>query len=554
MPREGWNHGVAAGFDDSGVMLYAADGVGLFRWDPAGVDGKPPAWAEVGLTNAPAQPTFNAFLVAPASGEGATGSEIVMQLEGLTIRALLRSTDGGKTFAAMADPGTRLVSLSVDPTFPGRYLAGDAAGDRGVLVYAVPGAVPPTPAPDARPRAAPVPAPTAPTEKPVKGLLAFTGGADKTVRAWGLDDGHVQVIAPPYQDAVLCAVLSQDGTRLFTGSADKRVRISDGRTGEKRQELEGATGAVGALAVTADGTKLYAGDEAFAVHVFDLATGKAVGKLEGHTGGVTALALSADGSRLYSASRDKTVRIWDTATAKSLVTIPGHPAEVLALALSPDGARLFTGGRDADVRVFDAKSGAAQGAWPTKSHAVTGLALSPDGTSLYVAGDAKGVEALGTADGKATATFVAEVPAVSVALSADGLWICAGGEDGALRLWHKGHPEAAAWASAKDHGGPIHALARDPRRRCRGTRARTHPARRTAGDGRAEHGRRARDGGGPGSRDGRGAGQARPLQARSAGRRGDVHPAPRRDGVALRLVTRSPRGRAGRGRRPSSGS
>src|SRR5690606_12923711 len=104
-----------------------------FRWE-TGADGKG-AWSEVTMTGVPSQPTVTAFVSAATAGGG---TEHVLQLEGLTTRALVHSTDGGRTWTALPDPGTALASLAADPSVPGRLWSGDPVGDRGVLVFEAP--------------------------------------------------------------------------------------------------------------------------------------------------------------------------------------------------------------------------------------------------------------------------------------------------------------------------------------------------------------------------------------------------------------------------------
>ena len=459
--REGWNHGAGVAFDvATGALLYAADGVGLFRWEPAA---EKPAWAEVTLTGAPPKPAFLAlhFGLTP---DGA-GTEVLLQAGGATTRALLRSSDGGHTWAALPDPQAQLASISADPAVPGRYLAGDVSGDRGVLVYGVPGeAPPPPPAGGTPPGTAPGPGPgggvvAAPTERPVEGLVAFTAGADHVGHVYDLHKGEVQPVTMEHGGEILAIVLSRDESRIFTGGADKLVKVWNGKSCAPMGQFEGHNGPVQALALSPDGDRLYVGDAAFGILAWDTTTGKAHHKFEGHTGVVFALAVSPDGSKLYSGSADKSVRIWEAATGRDLVSIPLQ-AEAMALALSPDGTKLYVGGRDKSVKVFDATTGGAAGSWDVHGAFVSSMAVSPDGKTLWVTTDDKSVEGLSTADGK-SATLLEGAPAAStcVAVSRDGAWVVAGGEDGVLRMWLVAKPAAPAWASNKDHKGVIRAVA-----------------------------------------------------------------------------------------------
>lgn len=459
--REWWNRGAVCAIDPNhGTLFYGADGAGLFRLEPT-ADGKPGTWEEAALTGAPAQPTFNAFLMTPTTADTSISTTIVTQLEGSTTRALLQSIDGGKTFSALPDPGTRLASLSEDPASPGRWVTGDPVGDRGVLTFDPSAGVAPLTAP-----VAPTPVqPKAPEPPPVapSGLVAFTGGKDKVLRIVDLHDGQAKPASPAFGGEVLCVALSGDEKRLFAGGADKVVSVFDGGTAEPKGRLEGAAGAVQSIAVSPDGATVYAGDQAFGITIFGVADGKAAGKLEGHTGAVNALALSKDGARLYSGSSDRSVRVWDVAAKKELLAIPGHPGEVFAVALSPDGTKVYVGGRDASIRVYDAATGAPFATWASPVPAVEALVASPEGSLLYVVGGAgKEVHALGTADGQTSFVYTGSpTPLTCAALSLDGEWIAAGGEDGQLRTWKKGRADVV-WTSTKLHEGAVRCVALTP--------------------------------------------------------------------------------------------
>ena len=456
VPREGWNRGAAVAIDGT-TLVYLVDGIGVLRAE-TGADGKVGPWTDVALTGVPSQPHVTAFLQAPTADGGL---ELVAQLQNLTTgtRALVRSADAGGTWTTLPDPGSSVESLAVDPTMPGRYFAGDAVGDRGVLIFETPGAVPPAPRVPVPPSPVPPTAPAVVLERPVAGLFAYTACADKTLRAIDLHQGVVAPVTGAHDGAVLAVAMAGDESRLYTGAADKVVRAFKGDDLTVLGKFEGHGGGVSALAVAPDDKSVYAGDDDWKIRVWDVAAGKATATWEGHTAGVTALVVSPDGTWLYSASRDRTVRIWDVAKHKELITIPGHPGEVLALALSPKGDVLYTGGRDANVRAFDASTGAAKGTWATKHAAVTALALSPDGATLYVGGDAKSVEALATADGKAGPSYelAGEQGLSSIAVTRDGRWIVGGSGDGVVRLWRQGRP-AAVWTSGKEHGGAVYGI------------------------------------------------------------------------------------------------
>ena len=451
---EGANHGAIAAIDPlDGTLYYGAEGAGLWKRGAGVVPTFP--WEDVTPAAIQKPIAFHAFTMAfVPPGAGGPRTEIVLQAEGMNteIRQVLRTTDAGKTWTVMGEPNSnRLGSLAVDPAIPGRYLAGDMSGDRGVLIYEPTGT-----APTASGGAPPAPTgpvvPPAPTDKPPKELLAYTGGADKTGRVWDLFVGKELAQLSGHKDGILRILLSHDESRLYTASADRTIGVWDSRTGAQKSSIEGHGQPVHSLALSPNGQRLYAGDAEWRIYVWDTATGKALAKYENHTGTVTSLALSPDGSRLYSGSQDKSILVWDTSNGAIVVAIKSLPSEVLALALSPKGEKLYAGSQgDGTVRVFDAATGAPAGTWASGLAYVTCLALSPDGALLYAAGNGKEVVAISTSDGKVVTKHAGSADDVlCVDVSHDGAWLVAGGADGIVHMWHKGSP-VASWTSTGGH-------------------------------------------------------------------------------------------------------
>jgi WD40 repeat protein len=445
---ESGNAGVAVAIDATGAAWYAADGAGIFRRDGAAEA----PWADVTPAAVPKPWWFVSVVVASAGGEVLFASE---NADG-SVRTIVRSADAGKTWTPMDDPGARVAAVTADPSSPGRYLAGDLHGGRGVLVFGSAAPTPPKP-PEPPPGPTPPKPPEGASVPVIEGLLGVAATA-QGAHVLDLRDGKV-VGALGHPGDVLAVAVSRDGARLFTGGADRAVGIWERGSPEPKGFLRGAEGAVTALAVSPDGTRLYAGDNQWTVVVWDLAAGKEAGRLAGHTAAVTALALSADGTRLASASADGTVRVWDVAAGKEAAKTPAHEGEVRAVALSPDGTTVFSGGRSPAVRSFDAATGAAKATFDSGLREVLVLAASPDGSALYAAGAGEEVVAWSLADGKPGVRHAgAGGPVLALAVAPDGKSVAAGGADGSVRVWDAGVAAArGTWPTSQK--GPVLALA-----------------------------------------------------------------------------------------------
>jgi photosystem II stability/assembly factor-like uncharacterized protein len=451
---DGVSNGTVVAIDETGAAWYGADGAGLYRRDAA----KDSPWQDVTPTDVPKPWSFNAFLVSKGT---AGGVEVVLQAEGpepedgtTAARPLLRSLDGGKNWSALDDPQARFASLSVDPRVPGRYLGGDVAGDRGVLVYEAQGAAPPPPpSPDTAP-----PKPPSGTRAEAQALAAVSAGADGVARIVDLRDGKVVATLSGHKGEALSVAVAGDGSAIYTGGADRTIAVWDAK-GARKGTWQGHEGAVTALVVSGDGARLYSGDNQWRIHVWDAAAGKEVGRLEGHTASVNALALSPDGSRLYSASSDGTVGIWDLSTSKRVAKAAGHEAEVLCLALSPDGSTLWTGSRSPTVLAFQAATGEAKGSFDAGLPMVYALAAAADGQRLYAAGAANDVHVL-SLEGKLERKLTGSPgPVLALAASEQGSWVAAACADGVLRAWETG--ETPRWSSPP-HAGAAMAVAFAP--------------------------------------------------------------------------------------------
>ncbi|MEU6227971.1 hypothetical protein [Streptomyces sp. NPDC047042] len=186
--------------------------------------------------------------------------------------------------------------------------------------------------------------------------LAVTGGFDDghsgELRRWDLATGHqigdplaghdgfVQAVAIPMLDGGLVAV---------SGGQDRTVRVWDLRTGRQiGAPLTGHTGRVDAVAVAAVAGRTVAvsSGEDGTVRLWDLSDGgELLPALTGHTGTVTVLATALVHGRpvAVSGGDDRTVRLWDLITREEIGIPLTFPETIGALAVAPGGLMVCFG-------------------------------------------------------------------------------------------------------------------------------------------------------------------------------------------------------------------
>jgi WD40 repeat protein/tRNA A-37 threonylcarbamoyl transferase component Bud32 len=324
---------------------------------------------------------------------------------------------------------------------------------------------------------------------------AVTGSEDQTAQVWDVASGK-RVGLPLKHDAPVTAVsFSPDGLRVLTGSGNV-AQFWDAATGKALGAPLRHEGEVSAVAYSPDGLRV-ATASSDGARLWDAASGRQLHSLLDKPAAVRLVAFGPDGGRLVTLSRNE-ARVWDTNTGKPLPFTIAHDSTILDAVFSADGRRLATCGDDNFAMVSDAATGSLL--VPRLTHVAdpTRIAFSPDGRMVATACEdglvrlrALDVSPAGlvlphpaevkhvfyTSDGKRLLTadkehgihvwdaernvelsrWKSERPLGFVEFTADGRWVAAAQDNGAVRVWETA--SGAAVSPAMRHDKKIKQLA-----------------------------------------------------------------------------------------------
>lgn len=197
---------------------------------------------------------------------------------------------------------------------------------------------------------------------------------------------------------------------------------------------------VNALSFRPDGLRLASGSgeptRGGEVRVWDPASGQHLyGFTNVHSDAVLALAWSPDGQRILTGGADRFARVIDAANGRVSSTLEGHSGHVLAVSWRADGRVVATGGADGAIKFWtlgSADKAKSVGGFPKE---VVGLChVGTGGDAVVVPGETDFVRVTESGEKPATLGGARDFQHAA-AISYDGRWLLAGGQDGVVRAW-----------------------------------------------------------------------------------------------------------------------
>jgi WD40 repeat protein len=230
------------------------------------------------------------------------------------------------------------------------------------------------------------------------GKRLFTGGEDRMVKAWNVDDGSLDEAFEAHDKAVLCLAVSPDGRLLATGGADCTVRIWDALTCKLRARIAAHTEPVKALAWSPDGSLVASGGSDRLIEIWKQ-DGSQVGVVVGHDGPITGLAFTKDGLALLSSAQDSYLKVWRVSDLALVARLKARDRAAAITSVSADHSVVAAAGPGGKVRVYAlAPESAGVLATSVMDWNIAALETGKDGNLMAVLGADRSLRSLAGSD------------------------------------------------------------------------------------------------------------------------------------------------------------
>lgn len=268
------------------------------------------------------------------------------------------------------------------------------------------------------------------------GYHAMSGGSDKTIRIWDLQNGKCLRILEHGLD-VKRTDMTPDGQRAISVSWDWLPTIWDMENerkisaGQSFSELDWCEKLRKFNVKLSEWYEIV--ERCCEPRIWDLNNGVCLFVLKGHRGPVEAVSLTPDGRRAVSGGRDNSIRVWELENGNCLRILEGHTARVSNVCITPDGRYVISGSNDGTVRFWDTDSGKNNLILNMENSQSNNISMTPDGRYAVLSSLKGTVVVWDLQDGKCLRIFASESIVASV--TPDGRRVVSGNSDRTLRVW-----------------------------------------------------------------------------------------------------------------------
>jgi len=244
---------------------------------------------------------------------------------------------------------------------------------------------------------------------------------------------HVSLIAS--------LAFSPDGKYLVSGSFQE-ISIWDPHTGMLRHKITGFAHEVVAITVSPD-SKLFATGggvptEDGEIKVFEAGTWKLITDIKnGHSDTVYGVSFAPDGKKIATASADKFIKVFEVPSGKFIKSFEGHTHHVLDVGWQNDGKLLASAGADNTVKIWDYEKGEQARTINAHGKQVTRLVFIGKTPQFATCSGDQQIKFFNAQNGGNTRNFGGNNDFIyTVAVSADGAVVVAGGQEGIVRVYN----------------------------------------------------------------------------------------------------------------------
>jgi WD40 repeat protein len=194
------------------------------------------------------------------------------------------------------------------------------------------------------------------------GEILATGGGEPSrngeLMLWDVSERSlVREIEEAHSDTIFDIDFSRDGTFLVSGGADKFVKVFRVEDGSFVRSFEGHTDHVLGVAFKADGSSLASSGSDNAIKIWNTETGEQRRTISNYSKQVTSVQFIGVTENLVSSSGDKSVKFHRAGNGQNYRTFGGGEDFMYAALATRDESLVIAAGEDGTVRVWDGSNG-----------------------------------------------------------------------------------------------------------------------------------------------------------------------------------------------------